>query len=94
MSDDSNYKELIALISGLDNKLDIITNNLSSNHTKLEARVNACEDEIDTIKNRPRDEKINIKNEIIKTVIHWGIPVFLILLINAISNGSILAIIK
>lgn len=73
----------------LNTKLDLINSNLTTNHTKLEGRVEACEDEIDVIKNRPREEKLNVKNEIIKTLIHWGLPITILAVIYFIQQGRL-----
>jgi len=93
-NDDGDYKEFKALLQGLDTKLDLISSNLAQNHTKLETRVDSCEEDIDSLKNRPREDKINVKNEIAKTFIHWSIPVGIVIIIDAISSGALLNLIK
>lgn len=92
-----NYKELLTFIQqifdtkfdSLDTKLDMINMNLNANHIRLETRINSCEDELDALKNRPRDESINVKNEVIKTVIHWGIPIIIIAVIYFVQQGKL-----
>lgn len=94
---DDNNKQILELIQeifnnkfdALDKKLDLLTEGLEENHNKLEARVSCVETDMKTLQNRRVSDKVNVGNEVIRTVIHWGIPITILSLIYFIQQGKI-----
>ncbi|PKL25035.1 MAG: hypothetical protein CVV47_07055 [Spirochaetae bacterium HGW-Spirochaetae-3] len=94
MADNNQILELIQEIfnnkfDALDKKLDLLTTGLESNHNKLEVRVSCAETDIVSLKNRRVDDKLNVKNEVLKTIIHWGIPIVILAIIYFIQQGQL-----
>jgi DNA-binding protein H-NS len=81
---DSNIIELIkqileTKIGALESKIDLMIVNQNTKHDSLESRVEALE-------KRP-EKSMNIKEEIIKSLITWGIPFIVMALLFYVRFG-------